>query len=280
MLRQTLTTSEVQSEEGVRAVRQKLAFLQFVLCTTLVFSAIPMVHVRTADAFTSRDLMYGSTGYDVDELQGRLRLIGYYWGHIDGDFGWKTYWAVRTFQYNFGMKVTGNVDMATKIKLTKATPKWHSASSSKSASSPTANGSSKGGTSRASKTAAVFPKSTKGLSQNDLNIMAHVVYGEARGEPFNGQVAIAAVILNRLHSSKFPNTIPGIVYKPGAFSAVSDGQVNLTPNAEAKRAVMDAVNGMDPSHGAIYYFNPAKTTNAFMWSQPEITQIGHHIFTS
>ncbi|MFB5189427.1 spore cortex-lytic enzyme [Alicyclobacillus fastidiosus] len=292
-------------------MRKGFVYIRLFVALITLSTTIPALFPITAQAFTARNLMYGSQGYDVDELQSRLRLLGYYWGNIDGDFGWKTYWAVRTFQYNFGMPVTGEVNMATKLKLAKATPTWHytpnsasGSSSSSSASSaggssgssssaPSAGGSSgssssspsAGGSSAGSSTAATaagssnFPSSVNGLDQSDLNLMAHVVYGEARGEPFEGQVAIAAVILNRTHSSKFPSTIPGIVYSPGAFSCVDDGQVNLTPDASAKKAVMEAVDGWDPTHGALFYFNPAKTSNAFMWSRPEIITIGHHIFT-
>lgn len=249
-------------------------------------------HVR---AFTARNLIYGSQGYDVNELQGRLHLLGYYWGKNDGQFGWKTYWSVRTFQYNFGLPVTGDVDMKTKLKLVKATPNWNaqmdtnggsgtnastaSGATQRSGSSGNANGGSSSAAASASGSS-TFSQSVNGLSANDLNLMAHVVYGEARGEPLEGQVAIAAVILNRLKDPKFPHTIPGIIYAPGAFDAVADGQVNLQPNAEAREAVSEAVDGWDPSHGALYYFNPAKTSNAWMWARPEIITIGHHIFTS
>ncbi|MCL6453687.1 MAG: spore cortex-lytic enzyme [Alicyclobacillus sp.] len=226
--------------------------------------------LEPAAAFTARDLMYGSRGYDVDELQNRLKYDGYYHGKVDGIFGWKTYWAVRNFQYNFGMKVTGYVDMATKMKLVAATQGWHY----QPANSSGAGGST--GSNSGSDTTALAPVGN--LSSSDLNLMAHTVYAEARGEPFEGQVAVAAVILNRLQSPKFPNTIPGIIYQPGAFTSVSDGQINLQPNAEAMKAVMDAVHGWDPSHGALYYFNPATATSSWIWSQPEITKIGDHIF--
>lgn len=106
-------------------VRRGFVFLRLFISVIALSVVIPTVHPTPVGAFTARNLMYGSQGYDVDELQSRLRLLGYYWGDIDGDFGWKTYWAVRTFQYNFGMKVTGEVDMATKLKLVKATPNWH-----------------------------------------------------------------------------------------------------------------------------------------------------------
>lgn len=108
--------------------------------------------------------------------------------------------------------------------------------------------------------------------------MARTVYGEARGEPYTGQVAVAAVILNRLYSPQFPNTVSGVIFQPGAFTAVNDGQIWLTPDSTAYKAVHDAVNGWDPSGEALYYFNPATATSKWIWSRPQIKQIGRHIF--
>ena len=108
--------------------------------------------------------------------------------------------------------------------------------------------------------------------------MANAVYGESRGEPYTGQVAVAAVILNRVESASFPNTISGVIFEPGAFTAVSDGQIWLTPNERAKQAVLDAMNGWDPSGNAEYYFNPDTATSAWIWSRPQIKKIGKHIF--
>ncbi|OYD09740.1 spore cortex-lytic enzyme prepeptide [Paludifilum halophilum] len=121
-------------------------------------------------------------------------------------------------------------------------------------------------------------KSSGSLSKNDIQLMANAVHGEARGEPYTGQVAIAAVILNRLEAGKFPDSTSGIIYEPGAFTAVSDGQINLSPDEQAKKAVMDAVNGQDPAAGAIYYFNPDTATSDWIWSRPQIKRIGKHIF--
>jgi N-acetylmuramoyl-L-alanine amidase len=107
--------------------------------------------------------------------------------------------------------------------------------------------------------------------------MSNAVYGESRGEEYTGQVAVAAVILNRVSHSSFPNTVAGVIYQPGAFTAVADGQINLTPNATAKKAVVDAINGWDPSGEAIYYFNPDSATSSWIWSRPQIKKIGKHI---
>jgi N-acetylmuramoyl-L-alanine amidase len=119
---------------------------------------------------------------------------------------------------------------------------------------------------------------TAKYSANDLKIMANAVYGESRGEPYEGQVAVAAVILNRVKSPNFPNTPTGVVFQPGAFTAVSDGQIWLTPNDRAKKAVQDAINGWDPSDGCTYYFNPDTATSKWIWSRPQVKRIGKHIF--
>lgn len=119
----------------------------------------------------------------------------------------------------------------------------------------------------------------EGFSENEIRIMAQAVYGEARGEAFIGQVAVAAVILNRVNSPTFPNTASGVIFEPGAFTAVADGQIYMEPNETAKRAVIDAINGQDPSGNALYYFNPATATSGWIWSRPQIKKIGKHIFS-
>ncbi|SHF57347.1 spore cortex-lytic enzyme [Ornithinibacillus halophilus] len=118
----------------------------------------------------------------------------------------------------------------------------------------------------------------QGFSQNDINLMANAVYGEARGEPYEGQVAVAAVILNRVESPTFPNTVSGVIFEPRAFTAVADGQIWLTPNDKAREAVLDAINGWDPTGNAIYYFNPDTATSSWIWGRPQIKRIGKHIF--
>ncbi|MDY0323546.1 MAG: spore cortex-lytic enzyme [Candidatus Carbobacillus sp.] len=231
-----------------------------------MMQSFPTRDSHTVQAFGSATLRVGSRGGDVYELQGRLKYLGYYKGSIDGIFGWNTYWAVRNFQYRFGLKIDGVVGPATKNKLYAASKNWKPTTSSTRAPTPT-------------KTSATPAKVTNGrFSEQDIRLMANAVYGESRGEPYEGQVAVAAVILNRLRHPSFPNTISGIIFQPGAFTAVADGQIWLTPNATARRAVIDAINGWDPSGGAIYYFNPATATSAWIWSRPQIKRIGNHIF--
>jgi N-acetylmuramoyl-L-alanine amidase len=115
-------------------------------------------------------------------------------------------------------------------------------------------------------------------SNKDLNMLARLVHGEARGEPYTGKVAVAAVVLNRTRDSRFPNTIAGVIYQPGAFTAVSDGQINLEPDSSAYKAARDALNGWDPSYGSLYYWNPATATSKWIWSRQIIVKIGKHYF--
>ena len=192
---------------------------------------------------------YGSRGEEVRQIQTKLKRWGYYNGNVDGIFGSGTLEAVKWFQRKNGLQVDG---IAGK-KTLEAMGIFNSSNSSNSNSSVSTN-------------------------SNDLNLLARVIYGEARGEPYTGQVAIGAVVLNRVRNSSFPNTIAGVVYQSGAFDAVVDGQINLTPNSTAKKAAQDALNGWDPTYGAIYYFNPKTATNKWIWSRPMTVTIGNHRF--
>ena len=120
--------------------------------------------------------------------------------------------------------------------------------------------------------------SSSSSNSSDINLLSRIIYSESRGEPYAGQVAVGAVVLNRVKSSSFPNSIAGVIYQSGAFDAVSDGQINLTPNSTAKKAAQDALYGWDPSYGAIYYFNPSTATNKWIWSRPMTVTIGKHRF--
>ena len=189
---------------------------------------------------------YGSRGSEVTQIQTKLKRWGYYSGSIDGIYGTQTVNAVKYFQRKNGLTADGIAGPAT-LKAMGITSSSNSSSSSSSYNS-------------------------------NLNLLAKVIYGEARGEPYTGQVAVGAVVMNRIKSSSFPNTLAGVVYQSGAFDAVKDGQVNLTPNSTAKKAAQDAFNGWDPSYGAIYYFNPSTATNKWIWSRPMTVTIGKHRF--
>lgn len=190
---------------------------------------------------------YGSRGSEVRQIQTKLKNWGYYKGNVDGIYGSQTQSAVKAFQKKNGLKVDG-------IAGSKTLAAMGIMSSS--------GGSSSGSSSNSS----------------NMNLLARLIYGEARGESYTGQVAVGAVVLNRVKSSKFPNTVSGVIYQAGAFDAVADGQINLTPNSTAKKAAQDAINGWDPSYGAIYYFNPSTATNKWIWSRPETVTIGKHRF--
>jgi N-acetylmuramoyl-L-alanine amidase len=239
----------------------------------VLFAAYQLKNIdATRETFSKNEVRYGATGSDVYELQGRLKLIGFYHGAIDGDYGYKTLQAVKRFQGEFGMRVDGIVGPKTKLRLWEATKHWRPTAAP-------AGGGGGGGTANPPSTSTNLPASNNlGLSAQDMKIMANAVYGEARGEPYIGKVAVAAVILNRVQSSKFPNSVSGVIFQPGAFTAVSDGQIWLEPNEEAKKAVKDAINGMDPSGECLYYFNPKTATSKWIWSRPQVKTIGNHIF--
>ena len=185
------------------------------------------------------------TSSQIKTIQTKLKNWGYYTGAVDGISGPKTVAAIKLFQKRNGLVVDGIVG---------------------------------------SKTAAAMGINLKSTStssssySNDEYLLAKIIYAEARGEPYTGQVAIGAVVLNRVKSSKFPNTISGVIYQPYAFTAVSDGQINLTPNSTAYKAAKDALNGWDPTYGSIYYFNPKTATSSWIWSRQQTVTIGNHIF--
>lgn len=333
-----------------------------------LFFAMFIFEKPFAYGFTEQVLQRGATGDDVVELQARLQYIGFYNGKIHGVFDWQTYWAVRNYQEQFGLKVDGLVGNKTKASLlrttnyrsdlvdkalrearkfthyggvepfekqfgekgsaettnkpakrwrltqqqkqqtqqaknekqpkTPQTPQW---SNQQKAPGQNQQPKAKQQPKQQAKSPAqhepvphpeplrkrdgqnqdIIEKAINvpaGFSENDIQMMAQTVYGEARGEPYIGQVAIAAVIINRLNSPIFPNTVAGIIFEPQAFTAVSDGQIYNQPDETARKAVLDAINGHDPTGGAVYYFNPETATNPWIWSRPQIKRIGKHIF--
>jgi N-acetylmuramoyl-L-alanine amidase len=231
---------------------------------------------QSRETFSSATLKMGSSGKDVYELQGRLKALGFYNGTVDGNFGEKTKNAVTWFQWKFGMKSDGVVGAKTKLKLWNATKDWKPTAAGPGQA---AGGNNNAGAGSSSGSNNKLPASNNlGFTQQDLKMMANAVYGESRGEPYEGQVAVAAVIINRTKSPEFPHTAMGVIFQPGAFTAVADGQINLTPNAQAIKAVKDAMSGWDPSDGCLYYFNPKTATSKWIWSRPQYKTIGQHIF--
>ncbi len=202
--------------------------------------AVGFVGVYNPETYeTEQVVATGLTTTQIKTVQQKLKNWGYYTGNVDGIYGTKTRNAVIYFQKNNGLVADGIVG---------------------------------------SKTAAALGMSLSSQSSNDLYLLAKCIYAEARGESYVGQVAIGAVILNRVKSSAFPNTVYGVIYQPWAFTCVSDGQINLEPNQTAYNAARDALNGWDPTYGAIYYYNPATATSSWIWSRKVVVTIGKHNF--
>lgn len=336
---------------------------------TVSFLVVSIILVNVplqTEAFSPQVIQKGATGDDVIELQARLQYVGYYTGKIDGVFGWSTYWAVRNFQHDYGIKIDGLVGDEMKQKLAEETkfdanyvyakirkgedfdtygdgrgplPGWpppgqrdpgnhgpdgqplhvkrdkKPTPEAQQRDTPAPGGEQPGAPAPgrpapgAEQPGAPAPGTPApgaeppgapaipeaegeptvgqaeesinlpdGFTQNDLKLMANAVYGEARGEPYEGQVAVAAVILNRIKHPDFPNTVSGVIFEPLAFTAVADGQIWLEPNETARRAVQDAINGWDPSGGLVYYFNPDTATSAWMFARPRVKRIGKHVF--
>nr|WP_242822561.1 spore cortex-lytic enzyme [Caloramator australicus] len=185
----------------------------------------------------------GSKGDIVKKIEEKLKALGYFKGNPDNYFGQDTKDAVKRFQRAKGLKVDGIVGSNTLRAL--------GINEGQQSSKP---------------------------QRTDVNLLARAINGEARGEPYIGQVAVGAVIVNRTRDPRFPKTIAGVIYQPGAFTAVADGQINAKLEPTPQKAANDALNGWDPSGGAIYYYNPAKTTNKWIWSRPVIKRIGKHVF--
>lgn len=190
----------------------------------------------------------GSKGATVKTIQTKLKNWGYYKGSVDGIYGAKTKEAVRYFQRKNKLTVDGIAGP----KTLKAMGIYENSNSSSS------NGSN--------------------YSDSDVMLLARLIYGEARGESYVGQVAVGAVVMNRIKSASFPNTMAGVIYQSYAFTAVDDGQINLTPNATAKKAAQDAMNGWDPTYGALYYYNPRTATSSWIFTRKTTVTIGNHVF--
>lgn len=217
------------------------AVLMSLVCLLGIIAAV----LPGTTAARAAHIVKGDTTANIKAVQTRLSELGYYTYKIDGIWGWRTTAAVKQFQRDYGLTQDGIVGSWTEksLKITLS-----------------------GGSSQSS------------VSSANLDLLARCVYAEARGEPYTGQVAIAAVVLNRVESPSFPNTISGVIYQKGAFTCVSDGQINLTPNQTAYNAARDALNGWDPTNGCLYYYNPATATSKWIWSLKVQLTIGRHSF--
>lgn len=224
--------------------RLRRRILSFLLAVVLLGGIGTVAAIQTADSSISTLSKLGSRGEEVRRIQQKLKSWGYYTGSIDGIYGTQTQSAVRKFQSANGLTVDGIAGPQTLSYLGIS-------------SSSSGNGQ---------------------YSSNDVYLLAKVIAAEARGEPYTGQVAVGAVILNRVSHSSFPDSIAGVVYQPGAFSCVNDSNWSVAPTAESQKAAQDAINGWDPTGGAIYYYNPAKTSNQWIRSRPVIVTIGSHLF--
>ena len=221
-----------------------IAMIVVAFCGVVAFALF--YPAGTADAEVLKN---GSKGALVKTVQTKLKNWGYYTGAVDGVYGPKTVAAVKYFQKKNGLTQDGIVGVKTAAAM--------GVTLTASSSSESSGGS---------------------YSSGDSYLLAKCIYAEARGEPYTGQVAVGAVILNRVRSSKFPNSISGVIYQPYAFTCVADGQINLTPDANAKKAAQDALNGWDPTNGCLYYYNPATATSSWIWSRTVMLSIGKHNF--
>ncbi len=226
----------------MRKVKILCLILALIFCgVALAVNTVGYEQTVVPSVYTA-NITKGDTAANIKAVQTRLKNLGYYKIAVDGIWGPKTLAAVRNFQRDYGLVVDGIVGPKTEKAL------------------------------------GITLTSSGGYSNSDVNLLARCVYAEARGEPYTGQVAIAAVVLNRVRSSKFPNTISGVIYQSGAFTCVSDGQINYAPDTSAKNAAQDAINGWDPTGGCLYYYNPATATSKWIWSLKVTVKIGRHNF--
>lgn len=227
----------------------KKAVQLFIVLLAILMTTQIIQYISVADNHTGSVTVLskvGSRGNEVRQIQNKLKQLGYYKGTVDGIYGNNTKNAVIAFQKSCGLKADGIAGPKTLLYL------------------GLGSGSSGG--------------SSSGFSSNDIYLLAKVIEAEARGETYTGQVAVGAVILNRVEHSSFPDSIPGVVYQSGAFDCVYDSNWAVEPSPTSKKAAHDAINGWDPTGGAIYYYNPAKTSNQWIRSRTVVTVIGRHYF--
>lgn len=241
-------------QEAISLLTIAVAFIASLIISDAWFYGSETIFGNVSEVISADDTLdslskRGSYGTEVKQIQTKLKSWGYYNGDVDGIYGSRTEAAVKSFQRKNGLTADGI-----------AGPKTLAAMGISSGSAQSSN--------------------SVSASSANVELLARIIYGEARGEPYVGQVAIAAVVLNRVEDSRFPKTIAGVVYQSGAFDAVSDGQINYTPNQTAYQAARDALNGWDPTYGSIYYYNPATATNKWIKTLPITVSIGKHVFST
>jgi N-acetylmuramoyl-L-alanine amidase len=219
---------------------------KFILALVLIF-LLNIAIILFAQSASAEVYSQGSQGQAVKDIQRVLKNQGLYPGSIDGIYGAQTAASVKAFQRNVGITVDG---VCGPITLKYLGLQQYSSTSGGSGSS----------------------------YNNNFNMLARIISAEARGEPYTGQVAVGAVIMNRVKHPSFPKTLAGVIYQPGAFTAIVDGQISVAVVDSAYKAAADAMNGWDPTYGSIYYFNPATATSSWIWSRPQVIRIGKHIF--
>ncbi len=222
------------------------SFIAIILSLSIIYG-IGFIYTNQTERVEAQQVLskVGSRGDEVRKIQNKLKSLGFFTGTVDGIYGTKTQSAVKKFQQSVGITADGIAGPKTLLYLGLG-----SSSSS----------------------------STGGYSSSDIYLLAKVIAAEARGESYTGQVAVGAVVLNRVDSSSFPDTVSGVIYQAGAFSAVRDSNWSVAPDATSRKAAQDAINGWDPTGGALYYYNPAKTSNRWIRTRPVITTIGRHVF--
>ena len=214
---------------------------KLILAIALIF-AVNLFIIALAQSADAALYKRGSSGATVIQIQTRLKSWGYYNYTIDGIYGSRTENAVKYFQRKNGLAVDGQAGDKTLAAM------------------------------------GIYEQQSSSANSGDVYLLARLISAEARGEPYVGQVAVGAVVLNRIDHPSFPNTLSGVIYQSGAFSCLDDGQFNQPISDSAYRAAREALNGSDPSGGAIYYFNPATATSSWIWSRPLLTVIGSHRF--
>lgn len=233
---------KMEAKKEVRNKKQVFKqIIAVILLNAMVISAVAYSYRESMQTLSK----IGSRGEEVRQVQKKLKELGLYNGSVDGIYGVNTQKAVRQFQKNCGITADGIAGPKTLLYLGLGS-----------------------GTS----------SSAGGYSSSDIYLLAKVIGAEARGESYTGQVAVGAVVLNRVRHSSFPDSISGVVYQSGAFSCVRDSNWSVEPNDTARKAARDAINGWDPTGGAIYYYNPVKTSNQWIRSRPVVTTIGKHVF--